>query len=233
MSHPTPSMRWIIGLSSSSSCGGADVHDAAGVEHDGVARDPLHDAEVLLDEQHGGQLRHPLEHLATSVTSSGERPFVGSSTSSTRFSFRSARPIASICCCPPESVPARLLAAFAQLREEVVDEVVPRLGVPLGEPQVLVDRQRREDVAILGDVPDAAPHDLVGRHLADVVARELDRAPAVDEPHQRAQRRRLADAVPAEQRGHSALGDVERDPLQHVRLAEVDVQVARRRGAPS
>ena len=25
------------------------VHDAAGVEHDSVTRDPLHDAEVLLD----------------------------------------------------------------------------------------------------------------------------------------------------------------------------------------
>ena len=38
-----------------------DVHDAAGVEHDGVARDALYDAKVLLDEQHGRELRDAFE----------------------------------------------------------------------------------------------------------------------------------------------------------------------------
>ena len=46
---------------------------------------------------------------ATSATSAGASPLVGSSTRSRRFSFRSARAIASICCWPPESVPARWL----------------------------------------------------------------------------------------------------------------------------
>ena len=41
---------------------GAGVDDASGVEHDGVARDPRDDSEVLLDEQDRRQLRHALEH---------------------------------------------------------------------------------------------------------------------------------------------------------------------------
>ena len=86
-----------------------DVHDAAGVEHDRIARDALHDAEVLLDEQNGVSSETRSRASATSVTSSGDSPFVGSSMSSSRLSFRSARPIASICCCPPESVPAACL----------------------------------------------------------------------------------------------------------------------------
>ena len=112
---------------------------------------------------------------ATSVTRSGARPFVGSSTSSTWFPLSSARAIATICCWPPESVPARCAAALAQLGEQVVDEVVARVVVALGEAQVLLHREPREDVAVLGHVPDAAPHDRVGRQPRHVVARERDR----------------------------------------------------------
>jgi hypothetical protein len=41
---------------------------------------------------------------------SGARPSVGSSSSSRRGLLISARPIASICCSPPDIVPARWLA---------------------------------------------------------------------------------------------------------------------------
>ena len=41
-----------------------------------------------------------------SLTSMGERPMLGSSSSSIFGSVMSARPMASICCSPPESVPA-------------------------------------------------------------------------------------------------------------------------------
>ena len=64
---------------------------------------------------------------ATSVTRSGASPFVGSSTSSTGFSFRSARAIATICCWPPESVPAFCPPRGLQLGEELVDQLVARL----------------------------------------------------------------------------------------------------------
>ena len=56
--------------------------------------------------------------------------------------------------------------ALAELGEQVVDEVVARVGVALGEPEVLLDGEPREDVAILGDVADAAAHDRMRREGA-------------------------------------------------------------------
>ena len=171
---------------------------------------------------------------ATSATSAGARPFVGSSTSRTRLSFRSARAIATICCCPPESVPARCCAALLELREELVDEVVARLRVALGEPEVLRDGEPGEDVAVLRHVADACGG-RSGASTSRVSSSpvELDRAAAVDETENRAQRRRLADAVAAEQRRDAALRHVERHALQDVRLPEVHVQVVARRAASS
>ena len=51
-------------------------------------------------------------------TSSGARPSEGSSSRSSRGCAISARPIASICCSPPESVPAFWREALAQPREQ-------------------------------------------------------------------------------------------------------------------
>ena len=60
----------------------------------------------------------------------------------------------------------------------------------------------------------------------ELLVAETDGAAPVDEPEDRAQRRRLADAVATEESGDAALGHVERHALQDVRLPEVDVQVA-------
>ena len=87
--------------------GRALVNDPAAVEDDDVLCDALDDAEVLLHEQDRGQLRGALERHRDVRDERGARPFVGSSTRSSALSFRSARAIATICCCPPESVPAR------------------------------------------------------------------------------------------------------------------------------
>ena len=116
----------------------ACVHDAALVEHDRVlARRAARRRGSARRAAPSSARRRARARRATSVTSSGASPFVGSSTSSTRFSFSSARAIASICCWPPESVPARWRRALAQLGEELVDELVARLAVALGEPEVL------------------------------------------------------------------------------------------------
>src|SRR5204862_6284300 len=64
------------------------------------------------------------------------------------------------------------------------------------------------------------------RQPGQLVAVEPHRATAADEPEDRAQCRRLADAVASEQRRDPALRHVEGDALQHVRLAEVHLQVA-------
>src|SRR5213083_579052 len=85
--------------------GGGGVHDdAAAVEDDDLIGDVEHELRVLLDEDDREPCALSLRIVAiTSATICGARPSEGSSISSTRgFDIR-ARPIASICCSPPES----------------------------------------------------------------------------------------------------------------------------------
>jgi hypothetical protein len=153
------------------------------------------------------------------LTRSGARPFVGSS-------IRSRR-------CDREHLllaagkrPRPLQPPLLELGKQVIDELVPRAAVTFGEAQILLDAETGEDVAILGHVADAALDDPVGRELRDVVPRERHPPAWPYQAHQRPQRRRLADAVAAEQRGDASLWHRKRDALKDVRLAEVDVQVA-------
>ena len=72
------------------------VDDAALVEHHGVAREALHDAEVLLDEDDRGDLRRVLERPATSVTRNGRDPSLVDQQDPVVVQQRAA--IATICC---------------------------------------------------------------------------------------------------------------------------------------
>ena len=54
-------------------------------------------------------------------------------------------------------------AAFEEIGEEPLDELSTRVVVALGEPQVLGDGERAEDLAVFGHVADALLHDAVGR----------------------------------------------------------------------
>ena len=62
--------------------------------------------------------------------------------------------------------------ALAELREELVHEVVPWVRASLREPEVLLDGQPGEDVPVLRDVADAAPHHGVRWQPRDVLAVE-------------------------------------------------------------
>ena len=115
--------------------------------------------------------------------------------------------------------------ALLQLREEVIDELVAWLVVALGKPQILLDGEAGEDVAILRHVADAPSHDAVRGQRRQVLAAEPNRSMPSDETEDRTERRRFPDTVPPEQRGDAAFWNVERHALQHVRLPEVDVQV--------
>jgi hypothetical protein len=66
-------------------------------------------------------------------TSAGDNPIDGSSISSRRGRDIRARPIATICCSPPDSVPGELAAPLVQAREQLVDalEVLVRVDSPL------------------------------------------------------------------------------------------------------
>ncbi len=88
--------------------GRAFVHDPAAVEDDDVLCHALADAEVLLHEQDRSSARPPARARRRPRSRARDAsPFVGSSIRSTAFPLRSARAIATICCWPPESVPAR------------------------------------------------------------------------------------------------------------------------------
>src|SRR6267142_584953 len=114
-----------------------------------------------------------------SFTITGARPRLGSSSRSSRGRAMSPRPIAHICCSPPDKVPA--------IRREAA------------ELEVVAHGQRGKELTALRHVGDAARDDLRRAEAVEPVAFELD-APGADrqEPADRAQGRRLAGAVAAD-----------------------------------
>ena len=150
----------------------------------------------------------------------GARPSDGSSSSSSFGLAISARPMASICCSPPDSSAAALRAALLEHREQVVDPVLgPRLrrlvlAAHAAGAQVLLHREPAEDPPALGDLHQAHADDLRRVAAAEVGAVEADRArldPAAVQPQgagDGAQQRRLAGPVAAEDGDDLAVGDL-------------------------
>ena len=91
----------------------------------------------------------------------------------------SARAMASICCSPPDMVPAscwRRSASRGKRREGVLLDVAAR-GPGVGHhPQVLGDRQVREHAAALGDGAQPGAGQGVGRDAVDVAAEHVEAA---------------------------------------------------------
>ena len=123
------------------------------------------DAEVLLDQQHrdlalGRRARAapaPPARRSPAPGPRSARPSPAGAGSSS-----SARPIASICCSPPDSCAPPWPRALGQAREHRVDavDVAPAAR---HQAQRLVDRQRRPHAPALRHVGDAALRDLVRR----------------------------------------------------------------------
>jgi hypothetical protein len=81
-------------------------------------------------------------------------------------------------------------------------------------------------MAALGDEPDPRHGHPLGRHSLDVPAREGDGAgDRRDQAGNRADERRFPRAVGADHGDDLAPAEVERDVVQHVRLAVCDVEV--------
>ena len=166
----------------------------------------------------------------------GASPSEGSSSINRRGRLIRARPIASICCSPPDSVPPRwVMRSFsrgnsAKTRSSAAGAfglaAVGRVGAHL---QVFRHAHARENPAAFRRLRDAQPGDLVRRHAGDVLAVELDMAGAgarlaEDRHHQR----RLAGAVGADQGDDLAGVDLEIDALQRLDLAVGGAQAADR-----
>ena len=162
--------------SASSSARRPGVDDAARVEHDDVLRDPPDDGEVLLDEQHGRELRGALERGRDLGHEQRREPLRRLVDEQHRVLVQErARDRDHLLLAARERA-GSLRRRASELGKELVDELVPRRAVPLGEPQVLVDRQAGEDVAVLGDVADPAADDRVRGQPRQLLAGERDAA---------------------------------------------------------
>ena len=159
----------------------------------------------------------------------GARPSVGSSSSNSRAPVRRMRPIASICCSPPDSLvpwlaPSRSLQIGKQFEDAL--ERKPARPDHRRQQQIFLDIEAGEDAALLRAERDAGARDLIRRAIDQFLALEAHRAGAPpDHAHDRLQRRGLAGAVAAEQRHHLAFVHVEARAVQDVRLAVPGLQV--------
>ena len=112
--------------------------------------------------------------------------------------------MASICCSPPERVPAVCVRGHRR-------RIAARVGA---HREVFLDRELREDAAPLGDEGEPAPGDLVGLQPRDVVAVIAHGARGGPyEARDGAKRRGLARAVGADEAHELALLDLEVDAL--------------------
>ena len=136
------------------------VDDPAVLHHVMPIRDGGREAEILLDQQDREALLLQLARSCAPIcwTITGARPSVGSSSSSSRAPVRRMRPIASICCSPPDSFVPWLLRRSAQVRKQLVDLLDRQAAVAhlRRQHQVLLDVQAREDAALLRAPGDAA-----------------------------------------------------------------------------
>ena len=99
--------------------------------------------------------------------------------------------------------------ALERVRLAGIAVVVP------GQPQVLGDRQLREDAAALGDVAEPAQRPVVRLEPGDVLVGERDMAAAGgQEAHDGLQKRRLAHAVVAEDADDLVIPDGQIDAVQ-------------------
>ena len=121
-----------------------------------------------------------------SPTTLGASPMEGSSSRSSLGRDMSVLPMATICCSPPESVPA--LWAFLSFRigKEAEDpfQVLPHflfffaLEAHIGpQKQVVENAQGGEDLSSFGDLSDPQPEDLFRRQPGDILPRRKSAVP--------------------------------------------------------
>ena len=152
----------------------------------------------------------------------GARPMEGSSISSTFGLAISARPIATICCSPPDSVPAFCLrrsrtrgnVSSTRSRSSLDRGAIGALVRP--QLEVLRHRHVAEQPPVLRHHRDAPANDLRRRQTADRLAAEQDLPLARrHEAEDRLQRRGLAAGVAAQQAHHLARVDLDVHVAQH------------------
>ena len=126
-------------------------------------------------------------------------------------------------------VAAHAVAPRRERRKEVVDGPQVPSARPCGDRQVLLDRQRGEDLALLRHPAQSPEGAAVGRRRGDLGAAPRDRAAAdVRVAHDGQEERGLADPVAPEHRQTASLGEIERHVVEHDRLAVAGSHVPQR-----
>ncbi len=159
----------------------------------------------------------------------GASPSVGSSMTRRRGLPSSARPIASICCSPPDNCEPPLVSPLVEPRKGLVDALDRPLRIRAAggdQAQMLVDRQARPDAPPLRDVADAVPVNDVRLEAGGLAAEDADAARARGlEAGDGVAERALAHPVAADH-GENAGADRHGHALYGVALAVIDVEVA-------
>src|SRR5882757_11183498 len=120
---------------------------------------------------------------------------------------------------------------FLQHREVLVhaldigDDVLLVAAGDGAELEVFLHRHGGEGAAALRHMRDAEPHDVFGGAVAERRALEFDRAGGAHHVADRAQRRGLAGAVSAEQRGQAALVESEAEAVKRLHLTVISSEV--------
>ena len=216
--------------------------DAPGLEHVAAVGDLERVVGVLLDEQDRDALAVDLARSSrrSAGPGSARSPSRARRAAAARGRAISARPIASICCSPPDIVPAfwfsrswsRGNSSKTRSRSSEVVRTAPVVGA---EIEVLADRHPGEAVPALGRRA-RCPRSTIWWAGTRVMSSppKRDRARARRrQPRDRAQRRRLPGPVGADQRDDLALLDGQRHALQRLDLAVVRVDVVDLEQRPS
>src|ERR1017187_1536717 len=211
---------------------GAGVDDAAAVHHRDAVPDLAREIEILLHEQDRRVGSFELPDGSDHVLDDGGREALARFVDEQDFAgFDDGAGPREHLLPPARQQPRGVLPEALQRRELAEDQLqTPGVGVfgssgpPGREEKVLAHGEIGEDSHVLGHVRDAAPRDLRRLEGGDVLALEPDRARRdVPQAHDAAQRRRLARAVPAEEHGQLAAGDLEVDAMEDVVRADVRV----------
>ena len=213
---------------------GETVDDLA-VLHDVIAvGDRRGETEVLLDQQDGEPLSLQLaDRVADLLDDDRGEASVGSSSISSVAPVRRMRPIASICCSPPDSfVPWLDRRSFRLGKARRSGRQAGRRASPAAAASGSRARRARRRCRVLPAEGDAEARDPVGGHRDRLGPVEADRTLALaDDAHDGLQRRRLAGAVAAEQGHDLALAHVELDAVQDVGFAVPGFEARRPRAA--
>ena len=196
-----------------------------------MGRDAQRLAHVLLDEQHGHPGRQDLRQHAVDPPHDDRREAERQLVEQQHPRVRDERPAdGDGLLLAAGHLRGLLAAAFLHPGEQVVDLLDgPRTRTREGRAdlQVLLERQRREQAAALGHHHDARGGPLLGPQAGHVLAVVDDRPlGGVVQPGDRAQQRRLAGAVRADDRVDLTGEHPQRDPGQGTQLAVVHDEVA-------